>query len=253
MSDSTQRFSSRVADYVRYRPDYPESVVEKLIDELRLDANSGIADIGAGTGIFTRRLLARGLCVAAVEPNDAMRAAADVDLAQFPGYNSVAATAENTGLAERSLDLITAAQAFHWFNNEKTRGEFVRILKPAGRLALIWNKRRLEQSFQQEYHDLLTLHVPDYARLNHTNLDDEDIAGFFAAGQMRLYRFDNRQQLDLAGLFGRLQSASYCPAEDSPQYHALSDALGDLFERENRDGIIEFEYDTRLYLGPIRR
>jgi len=253
MTDSTQRFSSRVEAYVKYRPGYPDTLVQTLLHKALPGTDAVVADVGSGTGIFTRLLLQQKLKVFAIEPNDNMRQAAETMLAGYPNFTSVDAPAEATALADESVDLITAAQAFHWFNNAATKSEFRRILKPDGRLALIWNKRKISHAFQQAYDAVLTTYAPEYGVVNHMNLSEADIAGFFAAGQMQVMHFDNSQQLSFPALLGRLKSSSYCPAEDSPQYPSLVAELAALFEQFAIDAVIDFQYDTELYLGPVAR
>ena len=251
MTDSTQRFSNRVEAYVKFRPGYPDALTQTLLQKTRLEAGAVVADIGSGTGIFTQLLLDQGLKVFAVEPNDNMRNAAEAILADYPNFTSVDAPAEATGLGDKSVDLITAAQAFHWFNNAPTKTEFRRTLKPDGRLALIWNKRKISHAFQQAYDAVLRTYVPEYGVVNHMNLSEADIAEFFVDGQMEVLHFDNSQQLSFSALLGRLKSSSYCPAEDSPQYPSLVAELAALFEQFAIDDVIDFQYDTELYLGPV--
>jgi SAM-dependent methyltransferase len=160
--DSTRRFSSRVQDYQRFRPGYPPGVVELLRNECGLSERSVVADIGSGTGIFSRLLLETGAEVIGVEPNLEMRHAGEEFLAAYPRFQSVAGTAEATGLAESSIDLMTAAQAAHWFGLEQARREFRRTLKPAGWVALIWNDRRQETEFARKYEALLVEFGTDY-------------------------------------------------------------------------------------------
>lgn len=250
-TDSRERFSDRVADYIRYRPDYPDAAVSALLEAVPQQAV--VADIGSGTGIFTRQLLARGLSVHGVEPNAAMRAAAETLLDDSPGFVSVDGQAENTGLAASSIDLITAAQAFHWFHNDDARDEFLRIMKPAGRLALIWNQRDQRDAFQQAYHALLKQHAPEYDQVNHMHIDDDDLAAFYRDEALQIRRFAHHQRLDLVGLLGRLKSASYCPPENSAQYRELETSLEDLLRRHGRDGELEFAYETRLCVGRLAR
>ena len=251
MTDSTQRFSTRVEDYIKFRPGYPAALISALLDKTGLDPGATVADVGSGTGIFTRLLLDQGLRVTAVEPNANMRHAAEKLLSGYSRFTSIDASAELTGLADHSIDLITAAQAFHWFDNEATRTEFGRILKPGGKLALIWNKRDVNQAFQQAYQAILEEFAPEYGKVNHMNLTEDDIAGFLAAGSMEIMHFDNIQRLDYSGLLGRLKSASYCPAEDSPQYIPMVTELLALFDQFAVNCMIEFEYDTQLYLGAV--
>ena len=251
MTDNKQRFSKRVEDYIRYRPGYPAELGPRLLEVAGLSAGDVVADIGSGTGIFTRLLLQHDLRVFAVEPNMPMREAAEVELGGERGFKSVPGSAEDTSLADDSVDLVTAAQAFHWFNNDEAKAEFRRILKPGGLLALVWNRRKLSQPFQEAYDAILRELSPEYGKVNHMSLDDRDIAGFFADDEMRLLHFDNSQRFDFDGLLGRLKSSSYCPTEDSPYYIPLVTELLALFDQHAVDGMIEFEYDTRLYLGPM--
>jgi len=251
MTDSTQRFSDRVEAYVKFRPGYPTILVQTLLQKAMPGTEAVVADVGSGTGIFTRLLLDQELRVFAIEPNANMREAAETLLAGYPHFVSVDAPAERTGLADNSIDMITAAQAFHWFNNAATKSEFRRILKPEGKLALIWNRRKISQPFQQTYDAVLKTYIPEYGAVNHMNLSEADIAGFFAAGQMVVLHFDNSQQLKFSELLGRLKSSSYCPAENSPGYPSLVAELVALFEQFAIDDMIDFQYDTQLYLGPI--
>lgn len=251
MTDSTQRFSNRVEAYVKFRPGYPSQLVQTLLQKSMLDAGGVVADVGSGTGIFTRLLLDQELKVFAIEPNANMRQAAESLFTDHPHFNSLDAPAERTGLEDNSIDLITAAQAFHWFNNAATRAEFGRILKPDGRLALIWNKRKVDQPLQQAYDAILRTYAPEYEAVNHMNLAEADIAEFFAEGRMEVLHFDNSQQLTFSGLLGRLKSSSYCPAESSPQYPSLVAELAALFDQFALNDSIDFQYDTQLYLGPI--
>ena len=247
-----ERFSDRVDDYRRYRPGYPPALIEHLLNRTGLAAGARVADIGAGTGIFTGLLLDAGLSVTAVEPNAGMLAAARSLYAGNPGFRSSSGGAEDTGLASASVDLVTAAQAFHWFANRAAISEFDRILRPGGYLALVWNRRQVEEPLQRDYDALLRRYAPEYGRVNHMNIEDAGLEPFFAAGSLSIARFDNVQQLDFDGLIGRLRSASYCPAESSAQYAGLRDVLADLFARYAIDGRLRFTYQTRLYLGQPR-
>ena len=180
MNNSTNRFDGRADNYVNHRPSYPAEVIETIITSASLNTNSKVADIGSGTGIFSELLLNMGLEVFAVEPNSQMRLAAESNLeAEVPKlsarFHSVDGTAENTTLADQSVDAITAAQAFHWFDPEPTKTEMRRILKPDGWLALIWNQRDTRTDFQREYESVLRKHVPDYDHLVHTRINDGTI------------------------------------------------------------------------------
>ena len=166
--DSTQRFSSRVDNYVRYRPGYPPEVLELLRTECGLSPSSIVADIASGTGILTRMLLENGNRVFGVEPNPEMRRAGEQFLTRYPGFTSVAGSAEATMLDDHSVDIITAAQAAHWFERERARREFVRILVPGGWTVLLWNERDTDATpFLREYEQLLLTYGTDYKEVRH--------------------------------------------------------------------------------------
>lgn len=173
-SDSTERFSSRVADYVRYRPDYPPALLEWLHGPMDVSHQARVADIGAGTGISSRQFLASGHPLVAVEPNAAMRAAAEEWLApQYPGFSAVDGRAEATGLDDASIDLVSVAQAFHWFDTVAVRAEWQRILCPGGLALIYWNSRLLDASpFLVGYEQLLLDYGTDYTAVAERYQDD---------------------------------------------------------------------------------
>lgn len=252
MSNPTERFTSRVENYVRYRPSYPHAAVELLAAECGLPREALVADIGSGTGLLAERFLAAGYRVVGVEPNAAMRAAGDQLLAGYPRFSSVAGTAEATTLADQSVDLVTAGQAFHWFDQPRARHEFARVLRPGGFVALIWNERRADSTpFLAEYEQLLRDYSPDYPVVNHRQIDEATIAVFFSPGSYALRSYENAQRFDLAGARGRLLSSSYAPEAGHPNHQPMLDALAASFERHQSGGTIAFEYDTKIYYGRL--
>lgn len=179
MKQVTERFSDRVDDYIKYRPSYPEEVISLLRSVCGLNADSIVADIASGTGIFTRQLLETKATVFAIEPSDNMRHAAEAELRSYPAFKSIKGTAESTGMPDNSIDIITVAQAFHWFNQEQAKKEFCRIMRSEGWIALIWNMRRQGSEFLTAYDALLKTHIPEYSSVNHRNISDEMIEEFF--------------------------------------------------------------------------
>ena len=147
----TERFSDRVADYVRYRPGYPPELLECLQRNCGLRPQWVVADVGSGTGLLAKIFLENGNRVFGIEPNAAMRAAGEEFLRGLDQFTSQEGRAEATGLPARSVDLITAGQAFHWFDRRRARAEFERILKPGGWVALVWNERRTSTPFLADY------------------------------------------------------------------------------------------------------
>jgi len=169
MIDSTKRFSSRVENYIKYRPDYPPDILELLKGMCGLSGDSVIADIGSGTGILTELFLRNGNEVFGVEPNREMREAAERLLGKYPNFKSISGRAESTTLKVGSVDFITASQAFHWFDRKKARREFLRIIKPGGWTVLIWNERELVSPFARAYEHLLRTYATDYEEVNHSH------------------------------------------------------------------------------------
>jgi SAM-dependent methyltransferase len=251
MSKSIDRFSNRVANYIKYRPDYPREIVGYLKKQNALTDESVVADIGCGPGISSKMFLENGNPVYGVEPNDAMREAAEELLADFPNFTAVDGTSENTTLDDNSIDLIVAAQAFHWFEPETTRREFKRILKPGGHIVLMWNERQLDTTpFLVEYEAFLLKYATDYSKVRHENVDGPRLRDFFQTDYVSA-TFENVQVFDFEGLKGRMFSSSYMPSEDAPIAAEMIDELKTLFAKYNTDGRINIPYDTNVYLSRL--
>ena len=249
---ATERFSDRVADYVRYRPDYPPALLSWLQDELGVTNEWHVADIGAGTGISSKLFLDAGYRVTAVEPNAAMRAAMTTWLGGVDGFHAVDGTASATGLPDASVDLVTVAQAFHWFDLESARREFRRILRPRGLAAIWWNSRRLGGTpFLEGYEALLQRHGTDYAAVAERHADDAQMHAWFGAGLRGEAHFEHRQRLAFDGLRGRLLSSSYTPRPGHPGHESMMQALHELFDATATDGMVAMDYDTRIFAGEV--
>jgi SAM-dependent methyltransferase len=250
-SNATGRFSDRVDNYVRYRPGYPAEVVQVLRAECELISNHVVADIASGTGIWTCMLLENGNPVSGVEPNAEMLEAGERLLAGFPRFISVAGTAEATTLADQSVDFVTAAQAAHWFNRERARREFVRILKPDGWLVLLWNERLTDSTeFLRDYEQLLLTYGTDYEEVRHERTT-EAVNEFFDPAPFQERAFEMRQEFDYTGLEGRLLSSSYAPGPRHPRHALMLKDLRGIFDACAVDGRVAFEYRTRLYFGRL--
>jgi ubiquinone/menaquinone biosynthesis C-methylase UbiE len=249
--DSTRRFSSRVENYVRHRPAYPSAVLDLLQKECGLTTASVIADVASGTGIFTRMLLENGNRVYGVEPNADMRRAGEEFLRAHPQFTSVAGTAEATTLADHSVDLVTAAQAAHWFDSEKARREFVRICRPGGWTVLLWNDRRTGSTpFLRAYERLLVEHGTDYQDVR-SERATEQIETFFTPSRFRARSFDYQQGFDYPALEGRLLSSSYTPQAGDAGHTPMLRELRRIFDAHQVNGRVTFEYDTRVYYGQL--
>jgi ubiquinone/menaquinone biosynthesis C-methylase UbiE len=251
MTDSVSRFSDRAENYAKYRPAYPPGVIDILKANCGLTQKSVIADIGSGTGILTELFLKHGNFVFAVEPNAAMRSAAEHFIKPSPNFASVEATAESTTLKDASIDIITAAQAFHWFDRNAAKREFTRILKPGGWVALIWNERRLDSKpFLRAYESLLLRYGTDYEKVRHENVASE-VPDFFFPESFELKTLENAQRFDLESLKGRVLSSSYTPPEGQPDFEPMMTELEEVFHANQVDGAVGFEYETKVYFGHL--
>lgn len=251
MLTPTQRFSSRVDNYVRFRPGYPTGVLDFLRRECGLNAESVVADIGSGTGKLTELVLQSGCCVVGVEPNQEMREAGERLLNSNTRFTSIAATAEATSLPGECFDLVVAGQAFHWFDHARSRTEFRRILKPGGWLILIWNDRMTDSTpFLVAYEALLCEFATDYAQVNHRNIDASRLRLFFGTDPV-LVQCPNVQHFDFEALKGRLLSSSYAPEEGQPKHNTMLFELRRIFDAHQQNGKVSFVYDTLIYYGRL--
>jgi SAM-dependent methyltransferase len=250
--DSKERFSNRVDMYVKYRPSYPAEAIAYLYETVGFRTDCDVADIGAGTGIFSRLLAEKGTRVIAVEPNRAMRAAAEQALGALPNFRALEGAAEETGLPDQSVDFIVCAQSFHWFDRQAAQKEFRRILKPGGKAVLIWNTRLTEGSpFLEQYDQLLKEFATDYEKVNHKNITRETLVPFFKDGKMYEAKFGNFQLFHFEELKGRTLSSSYVPLPGHPNYEPMLARLRELFDRTQQGGTVRFEYVTELFWGEV--
>ncbi len=262
---ATERFSSRVEAYLKYRPHYPREVIYALREETGLRTNHTIADVGSGTGFSAELFLENGNFVYAIEPNGPMREAGEQYLATYKNFKSIDATAETTTLPDRSIDYIIAGQAFHWFDLARAYTEFQRILKPGGWVVILWNDRETDTTpFLVEYEQLLLDYGTDYVEVNHRNIiitsspdanidssNSKRTIDFFHGKPVLEMKFHNNQLLDYAGLEGRLLSSSYVPSVGDAQYQPMLNRLRQIFDTHNLNGKIDMLYRTLLYAGQI--
>lgn len=252
--EPTQRFSGRVEHYRRYRPGYPDTLFNYLRRSVGVRPDWAVADLGAGTGLLTERLLEIAARVYAVEPNAEMRRAAEEALDGEPGFAAVDGRAEATGLPDGSVHLVTAAQAFHWFDVAAARAECLRILRPGGVAALVWNTRDADCSaFLRAYNNLLLRYGLDYGRSGHRFRDRDRFARFFGHHGYRRKVFANLQRLDAEGVRGRLLSSSYTPPPGHPRHEPMLEELERIFRKHQRHGLVSFAYQTELYWAPLTR
>ncbi len=238
----TERFSTRAEAYRRGRPGYPRELLALLECECGLAPAWRVADIGSGTGLLSQLFLNFGCEVFGVEPNREMRAVGEQLLGGEARFHSVNARAETTGLPENTFDLITAGQAFHWFEPDPARKEFQRILKSAGWVALTWNERRVTPGFMADYEALQNRFATE-----RRHPSAAEFTAFFGHAEWRLAKIPNPLALDEETLVSRLESCSRSPQPDSEDYPAMMAELRGLFREYERDGRVTIEYETHVY------
>ncbi len=249
--NATQRFSNRVENYIRYRPRYPDQTASLLQANCGLTRESTIADVGSGTGILSELFMAHGARVFGVEPNREMREAAERLLGSHSSFTSIAGCAEATTLPAQCVDIVAAGQAFHWFDRDRSRAEFGRILRTGGWVILIWNDRRTESTpFLQGYEHLLHDFATDYAQVDHKRIDETVLRDFYR-GPITRETIAYCQHFDFEGLRGRLLSSSYAPEKGDPGHEQMLQALAKLFQEHQEGGRVTFEYDTLIYYGRL--
>jgi SAM-dependent methyltransferase len=249
--DYKDRFSDRVARYLKYRPTYPPTLGQLLALKAGFHSGKIIADIGSGTGFSSLLLLENGCKVLGIEPNAEMRSAAEQLLSHHNHFKSIAATANETGLPTSSVDGILCAQSFHWFEPAAAKSEFQRIARPGARLALVWYDRDEQYPFQKAYGEFIRQFATDYHLVDHQLIQEDDVAAIFAPQQFLKFSLSHAQHLDLDGLIGRTLSCSYMPNEHSSVYVEMLNALEALFSKFEENGMIIFAYSLRIYIGLI--
>jgi SAM-dependent methyltransferase len=241
-----QRFSDLAQDYAHYRPSYPAAAIAILLEGLGNPWDAIAADVGAGTGISSQLLAEQGVRVWAVEPNAAMRHAA----ASHPRITYIEGTAEQTPLADASVNLVTCFQAFHWFQPRPSLNEFNRILRPQGRLALIWNVRDCDNDFTHAYTQLIRRVSNNHPGVESMHRDPTPALieqGSFV--HIHPHSFPYQQSLSLEGLIGRASSTSYLPRE-GVAYQTLVESLNRLHAQwADTQGTVSLMYKTQVYLA----
>ncbi|CAH2714847.1 hypothetical protein BACCIP111895_02023 [Neobacillus rhizosphaerae] len=242
------RFSNRVENYGKYRPNYPNNIIKFLNTNTSFTKESIIADIGSGTGISSKLFLDNGNKVYGVEPNEDMRRAGERYLYNYTNFYSIDASSECTKLESESIDVIVCGQAFHWFEPETTKKEFLRILKPDGFVVIINNRRKLGSEFMNRYAELISKYSEsDVSKPLHTNLSD-------VVDSKTIYKevFDNPQIFNFERLQGDLISYSYIPSEEKTIFSTMISEFKLLFDKHNKNGRVIFDYETVLYLCKMK-
>jgi SAM-dependent methyltransferase len=250
--DGREKFTGKADEYRKYRPDYPQSFIHYLRESLGMGRDSIVADVGAGTGILTRQLGEHVQQILAVEPNPEMRAACETYCRDLINFTAVDGSAEDSGLPEGSVDLITVAQAFHWFDQGRAKREFQRILKPAGRAVLVWNRREPESELIQAIGAVCSRTCPGFNGFSGgMAIRPDAYAGFFAEGRCDYQVFDNHRLLTRDSFIGGNLSASYAPTARDGNYQPFIQALAELFDRYSDSGRLLWPIRTHSFAGRV--
>ncbi len=242
--DRLTRFSSRAGDYAKYRPTYPPEAIDAVLAGLGEASGLVCADVGAGTGISARLMADRGCRVIAVEPNEAMRIeAVPHELVEFR-----AGDAERTGLAEASVDVVLAAQAYHWFEEDAALREFARVLRAGGRLAVMWNIPDERDEGGVEYRRIMLRYATEPPTSPWNNFCTPRLEGDARFSNARVVETRWGQAMDAAALMGRAMSSSYAPTGGRAREQMESDLMH-LYSRLERDGVFTLAYVTRIHLA----
>lgn len=249
-ADHTNRFDGKGEVYAKGRPRYADGLFAYMKDMLHITAGSVLADIGSGTGIFTQQLLDCGCKVFAVEPNRDMREKAEEKLSRNRNFISVDGSASHMGLSDHSVDLITAAQAFHWFEQEAFRRECHRVLKPDGKVVIVYNSRYESAACTKALADLQHRYNSGFRGFSN-GMNDETCKAFFTTEPCQIYRADNTQSYDRQGYIDRVLSSSYSPKEDDAGYEGYLKKVCEIFDTFSKEDRIVVPADTVAYIGTV--
>ncbi|MBN1500935.1 MAG: class I SAM-dependent methyltransferase [Spirochaetes bacterium] len=243
-----EKFSTKVSNYEKYRPSYPDSLFIYLKKNGLINQTMHAADIGAGTGIFTALLAPHVKSVFAVEPNEQMMASCRKHCNGQSNVGYIISEAEQTGLQNASVDLITAAQSFHWFDRDQSKTEFKRILKPEGNVMLIWNSRIPDSAVNQEYEEIIKRVCSEFKGADFLKDNFQD---FFREGNCSFLRFPNNLSKTLESFIGGALSASYAPDCNDSTFDSFINELTQLFVKHSINNILTIPTYTRCCIGKL--
>lgn len=245
--NNTKRFDGKGELYAKARPEYASGLFNYIKNELKIKEGSIFADIGSGTGIFSEQLLSCGYKVFGVEPNDDMRIKAEEKLASKMAFVSVKGTDCNTGLPDESVDCITAAQAFHWFDADGFKSECKRILKPNGRIFLVYNSRDTQADCTQALYEVRKKYCTEFKGFS-GGISDEKCKAFFD-GNCEIIRYDNAVTYDKTSYINRVLSSSYSLREGDEKYKEYLADAENIFDTFSKDGKLTVPTYTVAYVG----
>ena len=247
--NNTNKFSGLANHYDASRPSYADELMACLFEKYQLSVDSIVADIGAGTGKFAKQLLDRGCTVICVEPNADMRKMAEQNLYNYPNVTIIDGSDSNTNIANSSVDFITVAQAFHWFDADSFQRECQRILKPQGEVVLVWNMRDMNAAVNQANYEVFKKYCPNfYGFSGGVKTEEAHILNFFNH-PVDIEKFSYPLTFTKEKFIQRCLSASYSLRPEDNHYEAYLQALEQLFDDFAVNGQLTVANDTKAYIG----
>lgn len=250
--DTTRKFDGRAKDYTASRPSYAPELIDHLYSKYGISKSSIIADIGSGTGKFAKHLLERGSDVYCVEPNEDMRCVAESELREYTNFHSVHGGAETTTLETDSVDYVTTAQAFHWFDVKRFKQECSRIIKDNGKVFLIWNVRDNSDMLNQELYQIYSKYCPNFKGFSGGIVQDDPRIKEFFDGQYDYVAFSNPLYFDKEKFISRSLSGSYSLKEGDREYKEYMESLIAAFEKYANNGIVSIANQSVAYIGTVK-
>lgn len=250
--DTTKEFDGLAAVYTIGRPAYANAFINELYNKYGVSSDTIIADIGSGTGKFAKQLIERGTFVYCIEPNDDMRNQSIIELQEYRNCKCVAGNAANTSLQDNSVDFITAAQAFHWFDVELFRNECKRIIRPCGKVFLIWNIRDITSEITQKSYQIYQKYCPDFKGFNGGIKKDDTRIKHFFNNQYERIEYDNPLYYDKNKFINRSLSSSYSLKKEAKDYNNYIKELENLYHEYANEGILSMPNKTVVYIGSAK-
>lgn len=242
-------FNGKSELYAKARPSYADELFEFMTNTLHICSNSIFADVGSGTGIFTEQLIKNSYYVYGIEPNDDMRTKAESNLKKYEYFTSVKGSACDTTLPNNSVDYITAAQSFHWFDTSAFKKECQRILKPTGKVIIVYNNRNISASCNVTLAKINQKYCPDFKGFS-KGINEEKCISFFN-GKCHIFRADNSQVYDRQGYINRVLSSSYSIKANDKNYNRYISELNNIFGTFSCNGFLTDPIQTVAYIGKV--
>lgn len=246
-----QKFSGKNEVYSKSRPAYPQILIDFLFEN-SIKEDSVIADVGAGTGIFTKQLSKFNNQIFAIEPNDDMFSSLENNLKEYKNIKTLKGSAEEIPLSNKSVDFICAAQSFHWFNKEKFKNECRRVLKENGFVVLIWNVRDEDTALVKEIDLINRKYCKNYKGFSSgLKIEKESFCDFFE-GDFIAKNFRNDIPFTVENFIKRNLSSSFSPKESDENYSLFINELKKLSEKYKTDGIVTLPNITKCFIGKVK-